>query len=148
MLQWPVLEMTMMLNLIHSRTKGLEYPTHEEYSHGATLCIPWIPKSPNSRCLCSGIVTSHNLYVTLLTNLGQCRTPSHLSHPHHTQVPNNTRLFQSQSVLLFYIYVLVQLCSVIVSCLRLLSYQFIQEYSSHLLLCLIVFSFLLNLDSQ
>src|SRR5882672_4326557 len=47
MLQWPVLEMTMMLNLIHSRTKGLEYPTHEEYSHGATLCIPWIPKSPN-----------------------------------------------------------------------------------------------------
>src|SRR5467141_3238421 len=37
MLQWPVLEMTMMLNLIHSRTKGLEYPTHEEYSHGATL---------------------------------------------------------------------------------------------------------------
>src|SRR5467141_2116589 len=55
MLQWPVLEMTMMLNLIHSRTKGLEYPTHEEYSHGASLCIPWIPKSPNSRCLCSGI---------------------------------------------------------------------------------------------
>src|SRR5882672_2044419 len=47
MLQWPVLEMTMMLNLIHSRTKGLEYPTHEEYSHGATLCIPWITKSPN-----------------------------------------------------------------------------------------------------
>src|SRR5882672_7728354 len=47
MLQWPVLEMTMMLNLIHSRTKGLEYPTHEEYSHGTTLCIPWIPKSPN-----------------------------------------------------------------------------------------------------
>src|SRR5882672_1087230 len=47
MLQWPVLEMTMMLNLIHSRTKGLEYPTHEEYSHGASLCIPWIPKSPN-----------------------------------------------------------------------------------------------------
>src|SRR5882672_1331906 len=37
----------LMLNLIHSRTKGLEYPTHEEYSHGATLCIPWIPKSPN-----------------------------------------------------------------------------------------------------
>src|SRR5882672_11315934 len=57
MLQWPVLEMTMMLNLIHSRTKGLEYPTHEEYSHGATLCIPWIPKSPNSRCLCSGMGT-------------------------------------------------------------------------------------------
>src|SRR5467141_2509953 len=55
MLQWPVLEMTMMLNLIHSRTKGLEYPTHEEYSHGASPCIPWIPKSPNSRCLCSGI---------------------------------------------------------------------------------------------
>src|SRR5467141_1321187 len=47
MLQWPVLEMTMMLNLNSSRTKGLEYPTHEEYSHGATLCIPWIPKSPN-----------------------------------------------------------------------------------------------------
>src|SRR5467141_919238 len=47
MLQWPVLKMTMMLNLIHSRTKGLEYPTHEEYSHGATLCIPWIPKPPN-----------------------------------------------------------------------------------------------------
>src|SRR5467141_1800398 len=47
MLQWPVLEMTMMLNLIHSRTKGLEYPTHEEYSYGATLCIPWILKSPN-----------------------------------------------------------------------------------------------------
>src|SRR5467141_3492078 len=46
MLQWPVLEMTMMLNLIHNRTKGLEYPTHEEYSHGAPLCIPWIPKSP------------------------------------------------------------------------------------------------------
>src|SRR5882672_1335087 len=60
MLQWPVLEMTMMLNLIHSRTKGLEYPTHEEYSHGATLCIPWIPKSPNSRCLCSGIQAQYS----------------------------------------------------------------------------------------
>src|SRR5467141_3757752 len=66
-------------------------------------------------------VTSRNLYVTLLTNLGQCRTLSHLSHRHRTQVPNNTHLFQSQSVLLFYVYVLVQLCSVIVPLLFLVS---------------------------
>src|SRR5882672_3253921 len=77
------------------------------------------------------------------------QTPSHRQ---RTQVPNNTRLFQSQSVLLFHVYVLVPLCSVIVLLLfpisDLLSCQFVQEYSSHLLLCLIVFSFLLTLDSQ
>src|SRR6266850_5256776 len=100
---------------------------------------------------CSNVM-SRNLYVTLLTNLGQCRTPSHLSHHHRTQVPNNTCLFQSQSVLLFYVYVLVQLCSVIVPLLFLVSgyclVNFVQEYPLCLLLCLIVFSFLLTLDSS
>src|SRR5882672_6923618 len=80
MLQWPVLEMTMMLNLIHSRTKGLEYPTHEEYSHGATLCIPWIPKSPNHQ-----ITKPPNHQTTKSPNHQITKPPNHQT----TKSPNH-----------------------------------------------------------
>src|SRR5467141_5004769 len=45
-------------------------------------------------------VMSHNAYVALLSNPCQFQTLTRLSHLQPTQVPNNSHLFQAQSVLL------------------------------------------------
>src|SRR5882672_7203604 len=78
-------------------------------------------------------VTSHNTYVTLLTNLGQFRIPSHLSRHHRTTSPER------------HLSILIPVCPLVSDfCLV----NLVQEYPLHLLLCLIVFLFLLTLDSQ
>src|SRR5882672_1143924 len=83
--------MTMMLNLIHSRTKGLEYPTHEEYSHGETLCIPWIPKSPNHQITKPPnhqTTKSPNHQITKPPNHQTTKSPNHqITKPPNHQIP-------------------------------------------------------------
>src|SRR5882672_10160827 len=72
-------------------------------------------------------VTSHNTYVTLLTDLGQFRILSHLSHHLHTTSPEQhpSILIPVCPLVLYFCLspVMFCYCPVIVSCLRLLSCQ-------------------------
>src|SRR5882672_5055639 len=84
-----------------------QYPQKMPYVHSQHICLSLLSTGFKSSSRDVILVMSHNTYVTLLTNPSQSQILSHLSRHHHTSSPNNIRLFKSQSVLLFYVSVLV-----------------------------------------
>jgi len=113
----------------------------------ATVPPVRIPQDLGTRSLRGNTVMSHNSHITLLTNLGQFRVPSHLSHPitphqvpywnssspeHASHVPPTSVYLDpslsSCSMFLFQSRTIVHYCPVIVSCPDYCINNFIQEY--------------------